>query len=173
MKNMKKRFKHVSYIPLLLIVVYILTILSILIYPSIIQKQDFVEVSVSAQGNEIYLKTRCLKLTMLSTESQILSIQKALSNEKSFRPDTHDLIKNMLEQSGMKITMARIDFLKENTYYAKLILEKDNKFISIDSRPSDAIAISLRANAPVYMNQSLLNQYGKNVCIAREEKGMF
>lgn len=89
------------------------------------------------------------------------SIWDALNGNFFFRPLTHDLIRNMLE--NLKITLQKIVVtkLENNVFYANLYLQKDNgELIIMDSRPSDAIAIALRTKSPIYVNEEVLQQAG-------------
>jgi bifunctional DNase/RNase len=72
------------------------------------------------------------------------------------RPMTHDLIKNLLDT--LEITLKRIEItaLEANTYFANIYLEKDGDEIVIDSRPSDAIALALRSESPIYVEEEVL-----------------
>jgi bifunctional DNase/RNase len=73
------------------------------------------------------------------------------------RPMTHDLIKSMLAGLEAGIRKVVVNDLKDDTFYAVIWLEKDGKLISVDSRPSDALAIALRLDCPIYVEDSVLN----------------
>lgn len=72
------------------------------------------------------------------------------------RPMTHDLIKTLLLglNTGMKKVV--VSELKDDTFYAVIWLEKDGEIISVDSRPSDALALALRLDCPIYVDESVL-----------------
>ncbi|HXE74229.1 MAG TPA: bifunctional nuclease family protein [Candidatus Xenobia bacterium] len=72
------------------------------------------------------------------------------------RPMTHDLIKNVL--TGLNVTVKKIVVteLKDDTFYALIWLERNGSTISIDSRPSDALALALRTDAPIYVDEEVL-----------------
>ncbi|MEI6153330.1 MAG: bifunctional nuclease family protein [Deltaproteobacteria bacterium] len=89
------------------------------------------------------------------------SIATALENINTPRPMTHDLVKNILDSLGVKIVRVEVNDLKDNTYYALLHLEVDNKRLVVDSRPSDAIAIALRTNAPIFVEESVIKKSAK------------
>ena len=89
------------------------------------------------------------------------SIATALENINTPRPMTHDLVKNILDKLGVKIVRIEVNDLKDNTYYALLHLEVDNSRLVIDSRPSDAIAIALRTNAPIFVEESVIKKSAK------------
>ncbi len=68
------------------------------------------------------------------------------------RPMTHDLINSVIKNLGVTVTMIEINDLRDNTFFAVIHLLKDGVSIRIDSRPSDAIALALRADAPIYVD---------------------
>ena len=74
------------------------------------------------------------------------------------RPMTHDLTKNVLDTLGVKIISIVINSLKENTYYAKIHLQSGGSEVVVDSRPSDAIALALRASAPIFVAEDVLEK---------------
>ncbi len=73
------------------------------------------------------------------------------------RPMTHDLIKTLLSGLGAGIRKVVVSELKDDTFYAVIWLERDGKLISVDSRPSDALAIALRLDCPIYVEDSVLH----------------
>jgi hypothetical protein len=74
------------------------------------------------------------------------------------RPMTHDLLKNLIEKIQGDVVRVVINNLLENTFYAQIHLKIADQELSIDSRPSDAIALALRAAAPVYVEESVLEK---------------
>jgi len=89
------------------------------------------------------------------------AIERMLKGQEMPRPMTHDLIANILREYGIKLTAAVVAEIKENTFYSKLILDSNGEVKAVDSRSSDAIAIALRMNAPIFVEQSVLNQSGE------------
>ncbi len=73
------------------------------------------------------------------------------------RPMTHDLLKTVLESSDFEITKVEVNDLKNNTYYALIHLRHNDENMTIDARPSDALAISLRVGAPIYVAEAILD----------------
>jgi bifunctional DNase/RNase len=84
------------------------------------------------------------------------AIRRILSEEAFPRPLTHDLIAIVIEGFKAKVTKVVISELKENTFYASIFVEREGQVLSIDARPSDSIALALRAKAPLYVNEQLL-----------------
>ena len=74
------------------------------------------------------------------------------------RPMTHDLIKNILEETEATVLRIVINDLKDNTFYAEICLSLNGNEVAIDSRPSDAIALALRVDAPIYVAKKVLEE---------------
>ena len=89
------------------------------------------------------------------------SIASALQNIKYDRPMTHDLFKNFLENMNIAVSKIEVCDLKDNTYYAKIHFISEEKTFSMDSRPSDAIAIALRFQAPIYVDDKIIEKSQK------------
>src|SRR6201998_4862927 len=83
------------------------------------------------------------------------------------RPMTHDLIRNLLFGLDAGVKKVVVSDLKEDTFYAVIWLERDGELISVDSRPSDALAIALRLDCPIYVADSVLKT-SKNVAAVAE-----
>jgi len=74
------------------------------------------------------------------------------------RPMTHDLFLNTLETLGVRLEYIEITEIKDSTYFAEIVFLKDEERFRIDSRPSDAIALALRARAPIMVSQKVLDE---------------
>jgi bifunctional DNase/RNase len=79
-----------------------------------------------------------------------------LSNTNLQRPQTHDLIRNILEAFDSEILKIEVMDLRDNTYYALIHIIADGRELTIDSRPSDAIAVALAVGAPIYVREKVL-----------------
>jgi bifunctional DNase/RNase len=86
------------------------------------------------------------------------SIALALGGVMTPRPLTHDLVKNILGGLKIKLTKVVITEILDNTYYALLYLADGKKEVPVDSRPSDAVAVALRANAPIFVEEGILEK---------------
>ncbi|MCS7202193.1 MAG: bifunctional nuclease family protein [Dictyoglomus sp.] len=84
----------------------------------------------------------------------------ALEKVSTPRPLTHDLIKNILDNLKIKVQKILIHSLKEGTFYATIFLEDGDKVIEIDSRPSDAMALALRTQSPIYVESQVFDEAG-------------
>jgi bifunctional DNase/RNase len=72
------------------------------------------------------------------------------------RPMTHDLIKTVLLGLGTGVRKVVVSELKDDTFYAVIWLDRDGELISVDSRPSDALALALRLDCPIFVDDSVL-----------------
>jgi hypothetical protein len=84
------------------------------------------------------------------------AIRRILSEESFPRPLTHDLLHLIVEGLKAKIARVVIADLRENTFFASVFVQRDGELLSIDARPSDSIAVALRAQAPIFVNEKLL-----------------
>jgi bifunctional DNase/RNase len=84
------------------------------------------------------------------------AIRRILSEEPFPRPLTHDLLHIIVEGLKAKISRVVIADLRENTFFASIVVERGEEILSIDARPSDSIAVALRAKAPMFVNDKLL-----------------
>jgi bifunctional DNase/RNase len=76
------------------------------------------------------------------------------------RPMTHDLITDMLEELDAEVTRVTVTELRENTFYARITLERNGAEIEIDSRPSDAIALAVRVEAKIFAADEVIEESG-------------
>jgi bifunctional DNase/RNase len=86
------------------------------------------------------------------------SIALALGKVETPRPLTHDLIKNITESLKVKITKIIVTEIQDNTYYALVCLNDGKNETLVDSRPSDAVAVALRVNAPIFVEDNVMEQ---------------
>ncbi len=86
------------------------------------------------------------------------SIAMGLKRIESPRPNSHDLMRNLVEQIDGRVARVVITELKEGVYYALLEVEIDGRTVVVDSRPSDAIALAIRTGTPVYATEEVLRK---------------
>jgi len=84
------------------------------------------------------------------------SIDRRVKKMQSPRPLTHDLVTAVIESMGGELSDVFISELREHTYYAKLRVKYNGELIEVDSRPSDAIALAVTANVPIYVAEDVL-----------------
>jgi len=91
--------------------------------------------------------------------SEVTAIKMKISGIQPPRPLTHDLLRSTINQLGARLSRIVINKLEFNTFFAKLIIQtKDGSTEEVDARPSDSIALALRADAPIFVADEVLNQ---------------
>ena len=89
---------------------------------------------------------------------EIFAIDRRLKGIKAPRPMTHDLLAQVIGQLGGKLERIVINDLKDHTFYAKLHIKANGQYLKIDSRPSDAIALGVAADTPIFIEDHVLDQ---------------
>jgi len=89
-------------------------------------------------------------------EANAIALQ--LENVSTPRPMTHDLLRNMIAELDARVTRVLINDLRDSTFFAHIRVITGERTLELDARPSDAIALALRADAPIYVAQSVLEQ---------------
>ena len=99
------------------------------------------------------------------------AIIRKIENIEVARPMTHDLIINMVEDLGGEINRIEINDVADDTYYANIVINtSDNKEVFVDSRPSDAIAVAIRVDVPIYISSKVLASGAVSCDSAKDEE---
>ncbi len=121
-----------------------------------------VRVSLMSQHRIVVLQEqegeRYLPIWIGPFEADAITIQ--LQGIEVARPMTHDLLGRMIQSLGGEVMRVIINDLESDTFYAQIILDVDGESVEIDSRPSDAIALAVRAEVPIYVAQKVMDQAG-------------
>jgi len=99
---------------------------------------------------------RWLPIVVGPAEAQAIALQ--LESVQPPRPMTHDLMKSMLDSMKANVMRVIVSDLKENTYYAVIDVKQNGNQSKIDARPSDAIALALRASAPIFVEEDVMQK---------------
>ncbi len=103
-------------------------------------------------------------------EGESLAIAAELQGHKPVRPFTHDLMTNMLEQLDTKISSILIHSLKDDVFFATITLEQGEKRLEIDARPSDSIALAVRCDAVIFVEEDVFEQAGLRASTKDEDE---
>jgi len=102
---------------------------------------------------------RSLPIFIGAAEAQAIALR--INNVNVPRPLTHDLLKNVLDYLECRLLRIEVCDLEDGTFYARLILGRDGAEMPIDSRPSDAIALALRFDAPIFVEPKVMQEAGR------------
>ena len=111
--------------------------------------------------------TRMLPIWIGQVEAHSIVVH--MHGVKHERPFTHDLCKSLIQSMGGKLRRVQITRVENSTYYGELHIERSGVLIQVDSRPSDAIAIAIRVDAPIFAAEALLVEPGEDDDAAPEE----
>ena len=92
--------------------------------------------------------------------AEAYSIAMELQGTSPQRPLTHDLLKAVIAELGGRLVSVIINELSDDIFFARLVLDADGRHVEVDSRPSDAIALAVRAKVPIYVTESVLDSAG-------------
>jgi len=131
--------------------------------PEMIEVQiDSVRVHLMTPQRLVVLKQieseRYLPIWVGPYEAEAITV--ALQEVEMSRPLTHDLLKNVFGAFNARITRIEIVQLQNDIFYGNIVADVDGREVQIDSRPSDAIALSVRAHVPILVNQSVMDEAG-------------
>jgi len=99
---------------------------------------------------------------------EAIAIHSALKNHIPPRPMTHDLIVEIVDRLRASVEKVVIDDIVDSTFYARIFLKIDGREVEVDARPSDSIAIALRSNAPIFIEEKVLDEAGSLKEIPKE-----
>ncbi|MGI9062027.1 MAG: bifunctional nuclease family protein [Ktedonobacteraceae bacterium] len=123
---------------------------------------ESVRINLATQQRVVILKAtkqeRYLFIWIAHAEAYAIAVE--LQGTTSPRPLTHDLLKNVIGDLGAKIVSIVISDLIEDIFYARLVLDVAGRHVEVDSRPSDAIALAVRAKTPIFVEDSVLERAG-------------
>jgi hypothetical protein len=118
-------------------------------------------VALDQQNNPVVLlvdEEESIALPIWIGQAEAMAIAMRLQGVQPPRPMTHDLLQNVLEQLSAKVTRIVVSDVRDATYFAEIHLARNGTALVIDSRPSDAIALALRTEAPIFVEDKVASQ---------------
>jgi uncharacterized protein len=133
---------------------------------------EFVRVSMQNYNRVVILKEkeseRYLLIWIGPSEAEAIAMR--LGDVQPPRPQTHDLMKSIIDSVGATVSHVLVNDLNNDTFYARIVLEVNGRTVEIDSRTSDAIALAVRSQVPIYAEEAVLERAG--VLLDREQEGV-
>lgn len=131
---------------------------------------DSIRVSLLTQHRVVVLREtdsrRYLPIWIGPFEADAIAL--ALQGHEPQRPLTHDLLKSVIGELGGSVNHILVNDIQDNTFFARIVVEQSAGTIEIDARPSDAIALAVRSDVPIFVEDHVLNQAG--VMLDEEEQ---
>ncbi len=137
---------------------------------------DTIRISLKSPERAVLLKEvereRQLPIFIHATEAEAIAAE--LEGYRPQRPLTHDLLKNCIAALGGELQYVLINDLRDNVFYAVLHVEQAHRTIDIDARPSDSIALAVRARVPIYIAKEVMDAAGvyPAVEVAQEQEDL-
>lgn len=132
------------------------------------------QVYLSNMGFVVMLKSmnddRSLPIFIGAAEAQAIALQ--INNVEVPRPLTHDLLKNVMEVLDGDLLRVEVCNITDGTFFARLVIDRDEEEVMVDSRPSDAVALALRFDVPILVAEEVMNEAGRpSEELGHEESG--
>lgn len=123
-------------------------------------KIDSIRVSLMSPHRLVILKDmdaeRYLTIWIGPCESDAITAE--LQGQTTARPLTHDLLKSVIHTLGARVQYIFINDLRDDTYFARVVMDVNGRTLDVDSRPSDAIALAVRVNVPIYVHDLVMDR---------------
>ena len=121
---------------------------------------DSIRASLMSQHRVVILKDvdseRYLPIWIGPFEAEAITLE--LQQVELARPLTHDLLKAVITEMGAKVSHVLVNDLRDDTFYARIVLDNTGQALEIDSRPSDSIALAVRAKSPIFVAESVMDR---------------
>jgi bifunctional DNase/RNase len=121
---------------------------------------DSIRVSLMSQHRIVILKDvksdRFLPIWIGPYEAEAITV--SLQKMEVARPLTHDLLRNVLKSLGAEVLRVNITELREDVFYARILVQANGRELEIDSRPSDALALAVRVHVPIYVDDAVMEE---------------
>lgn len=132
---------------------------------------ESVRINLMNQTRVVLLKDTKIERYLLIWigETEAYAIASEMQGARYERPLTHDLLHTIVDRLGGKVTEVVINNLESDVFFAQIAVQQGDKTLEIDARPSDAIALAVRAEAPIYVDEDVLAQAAVTIASDPEE----
>jgi bifunctional DNase/RNase len=157
--------KNNSRLPVTIFIVLLIISFAAMAVVDLINFDDYVVADVlEVSGNTVILGNNCTAIVSDTSPERALAIEDGMAGIIDQRPNTYDVFAETLRSFNISLEYVTVDSYVNGTYYANLFLKTDSKALKLDLKPSDGIALALRTNSTVYINKTLLQEMGSNIC---------
>ena len=159
---MKKR--HLKKLQLILIS---LAVISVIVFAAVdyFISDDFAEVNnIIIQENMIAVGVDCKGIVAGISPERAMYIQQGIDKALDVRPNIYDIFKRTIDHYNITLEDVKIVSYADEIYYSETVFKLNNRIFKVDSRPSDAIALALRTDSDIYINKTLIELYGQQIC---------
>jgi bifunctional DNase/RNase len=159
---MRKKKPKIPIVTLIALILLSITSLAVI---NLIEISEYVVANIlRVDGNIITIGYNCTAIVAETSSERAYSIGLGIRGVIDQRPNTHDIFAQTLKSFNITLEHVTLDNFKNGIYYANLHLTSGNKILKLDTKPSDAIALALRTNSTIYINKTMLQEVGRNIC---------
>lgn len=126
--------------------------------------KDYREMELKVLPGQVTLRDKCAKLSVSTTLEKTERLIKSIDGSYGMRPEEHDIIDEVLDVFEITVDYVAIEDIKDEIFYAHLIMHDGERVLNLDVRPSDGIAIAAKKGAPIYVNEALLEEFAEITC---------
>ena len=126
--------------------------------------EGFSKANISVENNAILLQVNCSLLGLFTNDIQLYSIRQGLQKTIDIRPTIHDTFVGVLDNFNISLILVKITDARDDLYFANLYFKSGKNLLNVDAKPSDAIALALRTNTSIYIKDTIMQNYGRDVC---------
>ncbi len=165
MPKRKVKQERASRLPLVVFLILIVLSFAAIAILNVTNFEDYAVANVlQVSGQTVIIGNNCTAIVQDTSAERAQSIQDGINGIMEQRPNTHDIFAQTLKSFNITLDYVTIDNFVNGTYYSNLFLRLGNKILKLDTKPSDAIALALRTNSTIYINKTLLQEVGKDIC---------
>jgi len=159
------KIKKSNRLPFIFFIIFVLFSFASIAIVNVTNLEDYVVADVlQVSENTVLLGNNCTAIISDTSPERAQAIQTGIKGVIDQRPNTYDIFAETLRSFNITLEYVTLDSFVNGTYYANLYLSSTNKILKIDVKPSDGIALALRTNSTIYINRTLLQEIGKNIC---------
>ncbi|MFH1473677.1 MAG: bifunctional nuclease family protein [Candidatus Aenigmatarchaeota archaeon] len=148
----------------LLIVLILFSVLSLAVMNFLDSSEYYTADVLEVEGSVVTIGHGCMAIVAETSPERAYSIELGIKGVIEQRPNTHDIFSETMKSFNITLDHVTIDNHKDGIYYANLLLKSNEKILKLDVKPSDGIAMALRSNATIYINKTMLQEVGVNIC---------
>ena len=148
----------------LLIVLIMFSVLSLAVMNLIDSSEYYAADVLEVEGSVVTIGHGCMAIVAETSPERAYSIELGIKGVIEQRPNTHDIFSETMKSFNITLDHVTIDNYRDGIYYANLLLKSDEKILKLDVKPSDGIALALRTNSTIYINKTMLQEVGVNIC---------
>jgi hypothetical protein len=160
----KKKVPKVHLITLVLLILSSIMAYAIINLIEVDKSKYVVADYLKVSDTTILIGNNCTAIVAETSPERAESIESGVKGIINERPNTHDTFVAVLKSFNITLDSVNLERFDGKYYYADLILRSGDKVLKLDTKPSDAIAIAVRTNSTIYINKTMLQEIGENVC---------